>query len=216
MSSQASQILNQIVLALWQQHLKPLGFRKAARVLHRTRGHLLDVVEFQVSKLSDPNELSFTINVGVLVDGFYEFLFNSPAPKKKAADQGCLYTRAALLADAHAEQWHKLDFDSFMGSPGIQEVEGDVAKDTLQTAVPFLSQFSTPREVGEFLVGIADDRSSLISPRAASMRLAHAGILYRIGGDREKAESLLEAAVSSSEVDSNRSWMDDVLERIRR
>ena len=58
--------------------LKKGGFKKRRLAWNRSRGKFIDVINVQKSRWNEPDDESFTINVGVVVPEFREIIWDEP------------------------------------------------------------------------------------------------------------------------------------------
>lgn len=102
----APAVLDQIEAAVYA-HLKPLGFRKHGRTLHRlVSGDISQVVNFQY------HYYSFCVNVGIRVPECEERTFTPPINGKKYYHEYNCNIRSRLgTVSGHRETWYDLTKD---------------------------------------------------------------------------------------------------------
>ena len=104
----AKQTLDEIVAAVYA-HLKPLGFRKFGRTLHRfVSGDISQVVSFQVYRnMMEPSD-KFCVNLGIRVPECAERKFQPSIEKTYYQEQECTLRSRLGSVSGRKEAWFSL------------------------------------------------------------------------------------------------------------
>ena len=104
----AKQVLDEIEAAVYA-HLKPLGFRKFGRTLHRfVSGDLSQVVNFQVwREILEPSD-KFCVNLGIRIPECAERKFHPVTDKKYYSEASCTLRSKLGMVSGNGEVWFSI------------------------------------------------------------------------------------------------------------
>ena len=104
----AKQVLDEIEAAVYA-HLKPLGFRKFGRTLHRfVSGDLSQVVNFQVwREILEPSD-KFCVNLGIRIPECAERKFHPVTDKKYYSEASCTLRSRLGTVSGSGEVWFSI------------------------------------------------------------------------------------------------------------
>lgn len=106
--SDAKQTLDEIEAAVYA-HLKPLGFRKHGRTLHRfVSGDISQVVSFQVYRnMMEPSD-KFCVNLGIRIPECAERTFHPVNDKKYYSEASCTLRSRLGMVSGNGEVWFSI------------------------------------------------------------------------------------------------------------
>ncbi|MEZ5345225.1 MAG: hypothetical protein R2681_06665 [Pyrinomonadaceae bacterium] len=110
--------------------------------------------------------------------------------------------------------WWKLAIDDKV------DFDIKIAEELIDTindfAIPFLNNFSSAEDVGDFLSLDLGDQYKQMDPGLKSVRLAYSSIIFFNLGEKDKAKQILETAVETAKAESsNRVPYDGHIEELR-
>ena len=105
MASEASKLIAAIIARGAAPHFKAAGFRKTRLNFERTRGEVVQVVDFQLSAYNFAETGRFFINYGLAVDRIWEAMERRPRPPRLKAFQCPVHHRAEHLVPEAPAQW---------------------------------------------------------------------------------------------------------------
>lgn len=135
--SPSSKVIDTVI----QSHVKPFltaeGFRRSARSFHRTKGEVIQIINFQSSLWNTPEEAKFTINLNIVSPAFHEKWTGSLLPKNPSSAAAVCSYRIGLLMPEGKDHWWAVtpDTDANSLSSELTAVIRDVG-------LPFLDKVS--------------------------------------------------------------------------
>jgi len=197
-----------LLASLVRQYVAPLlsayDFRKSKLVWNRRRLEIIQVLDIQVSRWSDKEELSFTINLGVLVERVWQILWDKPVPKTVQEADCFPRMRVSYLLEEgplRKDIWWAItqttDLDAL--GPELQSVLSE-------KCIPFLDRLDSVNGV----ILLAEDPALRRCPAEV---LSYA-ILKRIAGAREDSQQILSSLLENKRLKGWHGRVRDVQSRL--
>ena len=105
MASEASKLITAIIAQGAVPLFKAAGFRKTRLNFERTRGEVVQVVDFQLSAYNFGETWRFFVNFGLAVDRIWEAMEGSPRPPRLKAFMCPVHGRAHDVVPGAMKQW---------------------------------------------------------------------------------------------------------------
>jgi hypothetical protein len=116
--------------------LNGLGFKRKGSIIFTAKGDNFGVIHFQSNRYSTKTELTFTVNVGVIVGKLVDPWAYSQCLKHPSIVHAQVRLRIGNLLPEKRDKWWTITDDV-----DIVESSKDFAQLMLQTAVPFIQHF---------------------------------------------------------------------------
>jgi hypothetical protein len=118
--------------------LKPLGFGRKQLTWNRERNGFVDVLDVQIGKSSEPDAISFTLNVGLMAGDVYEACWGKAPPAWIQETDCTVRTRLGMLGSESRDLWWDGD---------ASEVRSDVVRRVQADALSFLDSIRNLQDV---------------------------------------------------------------------
>lgn len=178
--------------------LKEAGFAKSGAEFRRRRGDLVDCLQFQRGRWDGPRQLSFTVNCGVYVPGTGEVWADVRANEGPAEVRASVRDRIGYVCGGRFDTWWELPIRA--SKRKVAATSDDLVDRLRYKVLPWLEQFASPTDVGDYLVNPA--------PGPGRVRIGYREIV-------QSAEDLCEAAacyVVGGRIDLANKWLDVAIE----
>jgi hypothetical protein len=199
----AGQRLEAVLRRFLTPLLKQRGFRKRGKRYHADLPELLWLVDATCSVTTAPE---FTVDVGVLIPAVFEVYFGRAAPRNPGSADCTVSARIGLLSAERLDKWWTLSCDA------DEKVAGEDLRAVMEAVgLPFLDQFTSRVSVAKFLTEPGHD---LVDPRAPTIRLTFAAIIYGLAGDAAASAACLLEAEHAADPSIYPGHIDAVRQRI--
>ena len=175
--------------------LSASGFRKSKLVWNRRRYEIIQVLDIQVSRWSDEEELRFTINLGVLAEETRPILCDKPMPRTVQEADCFPRLRISYLLDEgplRRDTWWTITQMTNLDAMGI-DLQGVLST----RCIPFLDKLDS---IGAILA-LAEDP---LLRRFPAELLSYA-ILKHLAGARQESQQILGNLLENKRLDA---WHD--------
>lgn len=186
------------------------GFTQANRLYTRQTENLTHAVEVQLSKRNDERRRAFTINIGVMADGWGELVHPELIEKDPGLahfpHMGPVHTRLGRLAGRTEDLWwtiwrpRKLGLGAIFGrKEHSADVAGEVSELLGTYGLPWLDQFRSVDDLIAWLEAGQEAGEALLGPGSTYARLWTLGVLCHLGGKPDAAREYFDQAVALAE-----------------
>ena len=190
--------MRQLIASLAKAYITPVlsahGFRRSGLTWNRRLPGIVHVLNIQVSRWSDEEQVHFTVNIGVSVEQVWRICRDKPVPKTVRESDCFPRSRVSYVMDSVRDIWWVL------GTPADVERTGIEIQDILlNKCIPFLSKQDSLGGI----VAVADDPALRRMPVE---QLSYA-ILKHLTGARAEARQILDAWLAD---EKRQAWHDCV------
>ena len=141
--SPSSKAIDSTIAAGPRELLRSCGFRKMSRLFSRQTNDIYHVVDFQASQFNDPDDASFTVNVGVTHPGLHETYCGRPFPTNPGTAVHAISIRLGrLIPSQQTDLWWDVSPDTDVTALGES-----IASLLRAHALPFLDTFGSVTDV---------------------------------------------------------------------
>ena len=103
--SPSSKAVEAVIRGEVKSFLESEEFKKSGRSFHRQKDELLQVVNFQTTRLNTPDEAQFTINLNVVLPFYHEKWTGQPLPKNPGSAAAICSRRLGHILPDGTDRW---------------------------------------------------------------------------------------------------------------
>lgn len=178
--------------------LKKGGFKKRRLAWNRIRGEFIDVINVQKNRWNEPDDESFTINIGVVVPEFMEIIWDKPYKEFAKHPDGVINFRSGNITQEGFLGWNIPQYPTYeiwwdlRTDEDVEKVGVEVRANIEDKLLPFLDSMSDFRKLHDVLdkSGEADAKRDYPLPKI------NFALLKNAIGEKEGAIAILKDLIA--------------------